>query len=422
MNKYRDILGRVNYALFVAVVALLPFPQIFLRYACVAWIITWFLELRWLPLSNKKYQISNIKYQISNLKSQPPFLLFGLWFAWNLLSGLWAGDHEAWAWQMERYIAFGALVPVGIWGVNERYNWRLIGKVFVVSCLCAVFFYPAILTLFMHHREIIDNHPFLYRLWDYSHSDWIYFYTNNISHLKHRLFLCAIETMGIVVATKLWYERRWLWASTSSIMAFSILLSGSRQVAISLAVIALIALYWWLSQRFNRRVSAGLMIATVLAAGALLTMHPRIRNMQIQSEIRTRLWETAMQQPQDYFWTGLGCGQDGVYLLSKLPEDNVPPFFDKLGHCHNQYLQELIELGIFGLLLFVLAWIAIPLCAPKEKRRIAILFTVLYLCNMFTDCMFGVFCGIALWAVGMVFIFAPSQPPHSASDREACID
>ena len=139
MKRYQDIVGRINYGLFLAVVALLPFPQTPLRLACVLWIISWYLEFRWLT-------------KPKSLRENPvaiPILLFGLWFAWKVVSVFWAPDYDAWAWQMERYIAFGALVPVGIWGVNERYNWRLIGKFFVVSCLCAVFFYPAILTLFM---------------------------------------------------------------------------------------------------------------------------------------------------------------------------------------------------------------------------------------------------------------------------------
>lgn len=403
-------MGRVNYALFLAVVALLPFPQIFLRYACVLWIITWLLELRWL-------QRSILNSQFSNLKSFLPFLLFGVWFVWNLLSGLWAGDHEAWGWQIERYIAFGALVPIGLWGVNKHYNWRQAGKVLVISCLCAVFFYPAFLTLLLYHREIIDNHPFLHTTWDYSTFEWFHFYTTNVSHLKHRLFLGAVETMGIVIATKLWYPKRWLWLLTTSLLAFSVLLMGSRQAAISMGIIALLALYWWISKRLNQLYSAGILIVAIIIAGVGISMHPRFKNMSLQSEERTQLWETALQQPEDYFWTGLGSGQDGVYLLSHFPENKAPEYFDKLGHCHNQYLQELIELGIFGLLLFMLAWFSIPLCAPKENKRIAILFTILYACNMLTDCMFGRYCGIALWAVMMIIIFAPGQPIDSASDR-----
>ena len=110
MNRYQDIIGKVNYGIFLATVALLPFPQILLRYMCVLWIIAWLLEGRWLskPMSLRENKIAI------------PFILFGLWYIWKIVSGLWASDYDAWAWQMERYIAFGMIIPVGIWGVNKQ--------------------------------------------------------------------------------------------------------------------------------------------------------------------------------------------------------------------------------------------------------------------------------------------------------------
>ena len=67
MNRYRQIIGRINYWLFLTVIALLPAPQLVLRYACVAWIILWFLEGRWLNISN--LQIATFK---SHLRSPVP--------------------------------------------------------------------------------------------------------------------------------------------------------------------------------------------------------------------------------------------------------------------------------------------------------------------------------------------------------------
>ena len=88
MSKYKDFIERINYGLFLMVVCLLPFPQVCLRYACVAWFITWALEFRWL-------QISNLKSQISNPKRLVPFILFGLWYAWKGLSFFWCADSIA---------------------------------------------------------------------------------------------------------------------------------------------------------------------------------------------------------------------------------------------------------------------------------------------------------------------------------------
>lgn len=392
MKRYTDIAGNINYYLFLAVVALLPFPQIFLRYACVLWFVAWVFEGRW--LQRPKAWKEN--------KTAIPFILFGLWYGWKLLSGLWTADTTAWAWQMERYISFGVLIPVGIWGVNGRYDWRQAGKVLVLGCVCAAFFYPALLTVLLHHREIIDNTHWVAN-WDYSSFEWLHFYQTNLSHVKYRLFLSSIQIFGIIIATKLWFsERRWLWGTVTVLLVGSILLSGSRQALISLVVIALIALIIFLSRRLKWYYTASIVAATVLLSGALISIHPRFRTMDIHSEERILIWEKALQQPSDYVWTGLGGGLDGVG-----------------GHCHNQYLQELRELGVFGLMLFLLAWVSIPLCAPTEQKHIAILFIALFACNMLTECVFSKYCSVALWSAGLIFVLLlPDSTRQTDTARE----
>ena len=62
-----------------------------------------------------------------------------------------------------------------------------------------------------------------------------------------------------------------------------------------------------------------------------------------------------------------------------------------------------MEIGIPGLVLFLLAWLSILFCTEGEGKRFAILFVTLFGLNMLTDCMFGKFDGIALWTVGMVY-------------------
>ncbi len=423
MNKYRDIMGRVNYALFLAVVALLPFPQIFLRYACVAWVISWFLELRW--LSRPKSLKAN--------KMAIPFMLFGVWYAWRILSGLWAADHAAWAFQMECYMTFGLLVPVGLWGVNERYNLRQIGKVLVGSCLIAVFFYPAFLTLLLYHREIIDNHPCLHAMWDYSSSEWLYFYQTNISHLKHRLFLCSVELFAIYIAFVLYRQYlKKLLPILLLILAF-IIFSGSRQILITTVAVIIVEALFALPVHYRKRYAAGVVLIGLMLGAGILSLHPRMRDIRTASAtqiqhyetddfVRLNIWQVALQNPKDYALRGLGGGQSTPYLIERYNALGLDTYAAKRYNCHNQYLEELMELGVGGLLFFLLMWLIIPFCARGEGRQTACVFVVLFLCNMFTDCMFGRFCGIALWAVAIVFIFAQSQPQNSVSDREGCTD
>ena len=129
-----------------------------------------------------------------------------------------------------------------------------------------------------------------------------------------------------------------------------------------------------------------------------------IRHLNGEHEARLNIWVLALENPDDYLAHGLGAGQSTNYLVEKYKKLGFNYYASKRYHAHNQYIEVLLESGIAGLLLFVLAWIAIPLCATGAGRKTAWLLFTLFVFNMFTDLMFGKFCGIALWAVGMVII------------------
>ena len=403
MKRYQDIIGRINYGLFLAVVALLPFPQTPLRLACVLWIISWYLELRW---------ISKPK----SLRENPvaiPILLFGLWFAWKVLSICWAPDYNAWAWQMERYMTFALIIPIGLWGVNEHYKWEQAGKVLVASCVIAIPLYFIWMALLFPHPEWV---PYLHLSEEWTHhANWSTFLMDNISHFKHRLFLCSTELFGIVIAF-LVFRKRWaLLIPAVAIMFLSIPMTGSRQSILTCAALVVIGILYLLPRKLRLRYGVGILLLGMLAGGGLLTLHPRMQQFDLRTltemrdvsydhDVRLNIYGCALQQPSDYIAYGLGAGQSTAYLMEKYQEKGFDYYVFKHYHAHNQYLEELMEIGIPGLLLFLLAWLSIPVCARKANRFIALLFFTLYAMNMFTDCMFGKFDGIALWAVGLLFI------------------
>ena len=403
MNKYKDIIGRINYGLFLALVALLPFPQTLIRYACGLWLVSWLFEGRWL---SKPKSLKENKMAI-------PFLLFGAWYAWKALSILWAPDHAAWAWWMERYMLFALMIPVGLWGVNERYDWKVAGKVLIISCLVAIPGYLLWMTAVYVHPEWV---PHLHLIEEWIHHDnWFVFVQENISHFKHRLFLCSVELLAAVLACQLFRKRLAILIPCLVVMLSIIPLTGGRQSIITCAGFAIIGVLMALSHK--KRLRYGLVIIAVglTVGGGLLKLHPRMqgikwsditemRELSYYHELRLNLWGAALQHPKDYLAYGLGAGQSTQYMVERFADAHFDYYVQMRLHPHNQYLVELMEIGIGGLLLFILAWLSIPICAQKEGRRTAILFITLFLLNMLTDCMFGKFDGIALWAVGLVFI------------------
>ena len=406
MNQYQDIIGRIHYCLGLAVVALLPFPQIFLRYACVLWVVSWFLEGRWLKRSNLKSQIANSKLWI-------PFVLFGLWYAWKAISFFWSPDHAAWAWQMERYLAFGLMIPMGLWGLNEHYRWQTLGKVLIASCVIALPAYMAFMTALFYHPEWVPyfNLP---EPW-IQHEEWWTFFAENISHFKHRLFLCSVELFGAIIAFRLYYKRPAVLLPLWAVMLSSIPLTGSRQAILSAVALFFVGIICSLPAVRRRRYGAALVLLGVVLGAGLLHLHPRMQEFELSDikemrelsyyhDIRLNIWGAALQHPEEYLAHGLGAGQSSNYLREKYRAAGFDHYVYMGYHPHNQYLEELMEIGLPGLLLFLLAWLSVPICAQKEGRLTAILFTTLFMLNMCTDCMFGRFCGIALWAVGLVFL------------------
>ncbi|MBQ3673184.1 MAG: O-antigen ligase family protein [Paludibacteraceae bacterium] len=407
MKNYQDIVRRVNYWLFLVVVALLPFPQVALRYACVLWLISWFLEARWI----RKPQC------LKTNTMAIPFILFGVWYLWKLLSGLWSPDIAAWRWEMERYMTFGLLIPIGLWGVNTYYNWQQVGKVLVWSCVAAVPLYICWMAFLFFHPDFASSLP-LAEPWT-QHKEWWVFLSDNISHFKHRLFLCSVELFGLIIAIQLYRKRLALLIPAAIVMISTIQLTGSRQSVLTCAAILVAVIIYALPKRFRLTYGLGILLLGIVIGGGLLKLHPRMQEFDIsditemrevsyEHDVRFNIWGFALQQPQDYIWYGLGAGQSRQYMLERFEAAHYEGYVMKNYHSHNQYLEEMMEIGVFGMIFFILAWLSMPICARGKGKYTATLFLILFMLNMLTDCMFGKFDGIALWAVGLVFILLQS--------------
>lgn len=421
MNKYQQIIGQIQYYVFLAVVALLPLPQIFLRYACVTWIVLWLLEGRWLSKPSFSSPAGPFRFYI-------PFLLFGAWYIWKIVSGLWVENIGSWSTQMERCMTFGMLIPVGIWGVNRQYDWRQVGKVLVISCLLALPLYLIIVTALYYHHDWMDT--LQWAGWNNDITYWHTYFSENITVFKHRLYLCAVELLGAIVAYRLLEDKPVHRFGSIAIMLSAIPLTGSRQSILTAVALFVIAAIYALPKEQRKRWTAGIIVIGLTVGGGLLKLHPRMQQFDLNNiihltdvhythDIRFNIWGAGLQHPEDYLWTGVGAGQSRAYMQERYNEVGFPYYAEREFNCHNQYLEELIELGVFGLLLFLLAWLSIPLCARGQTRQTAWLFTALFMMNMFTECVFGRFDGIALWAVGMIILLLEQTSIPLEADTES---
>jgi O-antigen ligase len=262
------------------------------------------------------------------------------------------------------------------------------------------------------------------------------FFASRISYIKHRLFLCGVELMGIMALLYLRKDITHKLGNTKggllivfavAIIVTLILATGSRASVLSgIALLSVWALYKLPIRRVRYKI-AFLLLACGIGLFAL-SQHPRMENFKYEQllsirdtnqehNIRFNIWGTALDTPQDYSLYGLGAGQSFQYLQNKYKEHGFNQY--QRFNSHNQYIEEWIELGIPGLLFFVLAWLSLPYCTQKRARKSAVLLVTLYALNMLTDCMFGRFDGIALWCVWMILIRLQSNTQgHQQTTRD----
>lgn len=396
----------LNYFVFLLATALLPFPQFILRPVVVAWLVTWLMEGRF--LHRPQWQ-----------KTQLPFILFAAWFLLNALSALWASDIHLVGRQLERYLAFLLLLPVGIWGVNEHYDWKKIYRVLVISSLLSVgVFLLAAYWCRNANDFLANNGRFCATVPDLN-------YICNIMCLfKHRLYYGTILLLAMFASICLHTDRvqRYgaviAWIQTIAICAIfigALLLSGSRANLFAGVILAVVAIIMTLRNRHRKIITISVIALGLFAIIAAAFLHPRMQN--IEQEPRLRIWQFALETPADYSLHGLGAGQSVPYLVERYEQTQLTHFINHRYNVHNQFLNEWMELGIGGLLLFLAAWGSILFCCEKAKRKSATLMVVLFGMNMLTECVFGRFDGIAIWAVSMIVILlVPATPTSSRAD------
>lgn len=398
MQRYQTYIGQINYLCFLLLMAGLPYSQVFLRYVSVAWIISWALEGRWLKKEN-----------IRPMRLMAPFFLFGGWFLWKVVSGLWVTDMDVYLWYLERYMAFGLMIPIGIWGVNAHYNWKHSFMILSLSTVSAAVAYPAIMYWVHNHSFVEGGHGERTQM-------TLYYFEENISYIKHRMFLCCAEITGVIatiyvrkdIVKKIGKLYGWLYIVTVILMNSALIIcTGSR--ASIVAAILLIGAAILIHAKPDRKLWAAviLLCLTVVSIFGFVKFHPRMQDFRIDQlsikeiqpnrESRLNIWAAALQHTEDYSLKGLGAGETNAYLMKKYEANGLTYFMAKDFHTHNQYLMEWIEIGIPGMTFFVLCWLALPICILGKGRELAIYLTILGMTNMFTDCLFGKYDGIIIF-------------------------
>ncbi len=377
----------------MVLMATLPLPRKIAQVTMIVWAVTWLLEGRFLKKENVQWG-----------KALYPAIGLAILILAEIISMLWGGRFP------DSQVSFLILPFILLFGVNELYDWRTLVRIFIGACVGSIFLYGFTLYWTMNQAYLLTDEvaglvPFQLSYFD-----------DYLSYMKHRLYYSTLFSIAIVLTVMLfverWKQRRqvsepwrnnlWMVADVLMIvvMLATIVLTKSRAGLLTLFLVAAVALIRYLTQRYSRWWSIAIIAVFVASVLGFWNWHPRMQTVHIEDvtnieehlsgdgvQPRLIIWYCALRDLQDYFWTGNGAGNAKAYLAERYEQVGFGYGLYKQYSAHNQYLLTLLDLGVFGVLLLIAVWIALPLVQPKgsKARVLALYFAIIWCSNMLTD-------------------------------------
>jgi len=128
----------------------------------------------------------------------------------------------------------------------------------------------------------------------------------------------------------------------------------------------------------------------------------------IRNDGRYTIWRYAAQVAKENLPCGTGSGDVKDALKEKYLQKLELDYYVREYNCHNQYLQLLVTLGIFGCLLFIVGQVYSIVIAYKKKYFLYFVFTLIVGINFLTEAMLERQSGLVFFAVfnTLLFVFA----------------
>ena len=416
-----NIFGKLNYALFLALLIALPLPRMILQPIAVAFIIAWVLECRFLskPMSPMG--------PISPIKLALPGLLLVALTLWEALSLLWAPDTQAGLSIIERHWPFVILVLIPLFGFNEHYRTeRLLPTLFAAS-VASVPLYIFTYYWVWNYDAVIWFRPDLIRPFEFPSFHGI------TSLMKLRSYYCLVLTLSILMTPLLYRQYikrypRWEVLLTlgiaDAVMLTGMLMTGSRSALLTLAVTSIFLLF--INYRKRLRWYWSLLIVLVgLSVGiAGLVLNPRfeilastdIRSLNLAeanqfTEPRPYLWATALRHLEDYGLFGMGAGQHSAFMMEQFREAGNEYFLEQGYGPHCQYLSTWMCLGPLAVVLLLAVFVLIPRVYRGRARFSAHAVAFLFAFSLLFDDLLERMDSILIFLVWMLLLYIIETEP-----------
>jgi hypothetical protein len=180
----------------------------------------------------------------------------------------------------------------------------------------------------------------------------------------------AASVLTVFLAPALWivWRQRQAWAAgAAGLLTLAVWLAGSRAAFAS--VVAALGLAWMRLARPRRRTVLLAAVAAVAAVAIVSAASGRNASVRSATIVRLELYRVAAKLTiaNPVFGTGLDSfRQRSAPIISPTLRAFFPHFFASGENAHNNFLQILAELGLFGFAAF--AWLVLPVLRGTWQR------------------------------------------------------
>ena len=253
-----------------------------------------------------------------------------------------------------------------------------------------------------------------------------------LNSFQHPSYFSMYETICLAISIEfmrkknVWMENKWLrylLMTSFAVFPLHIFLLQSKMAALIFCILLLFYVIFLLNARRRRPILTIIIllitgISFVLAITHLNTRISMSKQIYEQSSksnpvestsIRFALWECGWEAYQEHLVFGVGPGD----VLSTLHDKEVEHGYYYLSqhkhNCHSQYLQNMVALGIPGLLI-LLAFLGWPtVLAWRNKDLLTLIVVFIIGCNMLVDCVLQFYPGSTLSPIFLALCLSKEQ-------------
>ncbi|MES2798912.1 MAG: O-antigen ligase family protein [Bacteroidota bacterium] len=240
-----------------------------------------------------------------------------------------------------------------------------------------------------------------------------YFIASDFVYTMHRSYYAMYTSIGVLLAVyRLFIDRKWINFLWAAFLMLITLLSLSKAGLLILLVVLPILLMYLALKLFNWKVLA-VSLGTLLLLLAVTfwkseTMRLRLIAMSMAvnktetinnnstegNTVRVIMWSTSMKLIKEQPVVGVGTGDVNDALMQRNIELGNLASAKRNFNSHNQYLNTIVALGIFGFLPLLLLFLTTIKQAVKYKSMYLLLFATVFALNLLFESMFETQAGV----------------------------